>query len=276
MSDWRYHVASLSAVLLALAVGLLVGGIYLSNLPTRLEGRLRSLEEQQQQRTEENRQLRQALERWEVALDRSQSVYEKMGLRLPNNLLKGVKVAIIQTSDSSDALEPVRRCLQQAGAQLLSTTTIDWQQMNPEERRVVITNLAKVLKGSSGVGVETVLRRRKGVDLKGDYQTACTHVVILGGIQRETPLLEEVMQAERQLLESLMEAKLKTVACEPFAVQTSFIPLYRNFRIPTLDCAETELGQLALPLILLEEQGDYGLKTTADAVCPDILWEMMP
>jgi hypothetical protein len=275
MSDWRYHVASLSAVLLALAVGLLVGGIYLSNLPTRLEGRLRSLEEQQRLRAEENRQLRQELEQWEYALDRSQSLYEKLGVRLPQDLLKETKIAIIQTSDSSNAVEPVRRSLQQAGAQVLSTTVINWQETRLEERAVILTNLVKALKGRADDNMEMALRRRQGVRMRGDYRTPCTHVVIIGGIQRESQVPDEVMQAERTLLENLQEAQLYIVACEPFKVQTSFIPFYRNFRVPTLDCADTALGQLILPLLMLEEQGNYGLKTTADKVCPERLWEVL-
>jgi len=275
MSDWRYHVASLSAVLLALAVGLLVGGIYLSNLPTRLEGRLRSLEEQQRLRAEENRQLRQELERWEYALDRSQSLYQKMGTHLPEDLLKDVKISLIQTSDSEDAVEPVRRSLQQAGAQILSITVLSWQEMRPDEQPVILSNLVKVLRVRADDNTRMALRRRQGVQMRGDYNTSCTHVIIIGGRQREIQAPDEVLQAERRLIETLQEAELPIVACEAFNVQVSFVDLYRSFRIPTLDCADTALGQMILPVLTLEKQGSYGLKTTADAVCPDRLWEIL-
>ncbi len=55
------------------------------------------------------------------------------------------------------------------------------------------------------------------------------------------------------------------VGVEPTRVEQSAIPIFQRYRLSTVDGIDTELGQLALVLLLGgADPGDYGIRDTAD------------
>lgn len=61
------------------------------------------------------------------------------------------------------------------------------------------------------------------------------------------------------------------VGVEPTRVEQSAIPIFQRYRLSTVDGVDTELGQLALILLLGGgDPGYYGVRDTADAILPPI------
>lgn len=272
MTDWRYHIASLSAVLLALAIGLLLGALYLSpTVPMRLERSLKRLDEHLRYRLEESARLKAEVETLRNALARDQSIYEELRERLPEDYLRGTRVALIKTGDREEVLETVLPVLQKVGAQIVSITTLNWREVEEGKSSLIVHNLATILTHSGGRAEEQLLRKRKGVRLRGDYNTPVTHVVLIGGFQKEAQeesIPPKVFEGERALIEALQGTGLKLIGCEPFDSQFSSIETYRLYHLPTVDCIDTATGQFILPFLFQEEEGNYGLKPSADAVLP--------
>ena len=113
MIDFRYHVVSLVAVFLALAVGVLLGTTQLSGaLSDDLRGQVRQLDTDRQQLQTE---LRMAQGRARS----DDSVTAALAPRLVAGALRDAKVALVATPQAADsAVDDMRQVLEQAGARV--------------------------------------------------------------------------------------------------------------------------------------------------------------
>ncbi len=282
MSDWRYHVASLSAVLLGIAVGLLIGGLYLSPaVPDQIAAQLRRLDEQLAQRTAELRETEAERDLLRQALMRTDSVLARLLPATMPQRLKGRRVALLITTDERSVAQGVEQLLTDASAELTGTIRIEWAQADPEERRIILNNLPELFGGGATASMLTVLRRRDGVSLLGDYARPPDVIVWVGGYTRRDAS-DEWLQADSELIAALQSALHRAspaprlVACEAFATRLSIIPLCKAADVPSVDCVDLALGKGALMALLRGESGTYGLKPTADAAVPDALLERAP
>jgi hypothetical protein len=109
--DFRYHLVSIIAVFLALAVGLLVGATYLSGPAETL------LQEQQKAATSQNNSLRARNELLTNQVGADQAFAQAGSQRLLAGLLPGEKVVLVQAPGvPSQMTAGVIAALQQAGA----------------------------------------------------------------------------------------------------------------------------------------------------------------
>ncbi len=281
MSDWRYHVASLSAVLLGIAVGLLIGGLYLSPaVPDQIATQLKRLDEQLAQRTTELRQVESERENLRQALMRTDSLLARLLPQLAQRSLKGRRVALLITADERNTAQGIERLLSDAGAETLSTTRIEWSRVEPDERTIVLNNLPDLFQPTSSASAQVVLRRRQGVQLAGDYSHPVDALIWVGGYQ-SGDAREEWLQADSELIAALQSAfrqranPPRLVACESFSARLSIIPLCKAAEVPSVDCVDLALGKAVLLMVLQGESGAYGLKPTAESAFPETLLEQL-
>ncbi|GBC92121.1 hypothetical protein HRbin15_00585 [bacterium HR15] len=298
MSDWRYHVASLSAVLLGLAVGLLIGGLYLSPaVPDQIAAQLKRLDEQFAQRTEELRQAESERDNLKQALARTDSLLARLLPPLNPRLLRGKRVALLITTDDRSAAQGIEQWLTEAGAELLSTTRVEWARIDPERQTIILNNLPDLFNPAMSAGARTVLSRQQGVQLSGDYSRAVDILIWVGGYTSRSAR-EEWLQSDSELIAALQsgirrltptprprfssptqqgtsEDNILLVAGEPFGTRLSIIPLCKATEVPSVDCIDLALGKSALLALLSGESGHYGLKPTAESTVPDTLLESL-
>jgi hypothetical protein len=278
MSDWRYHVASLSAVLLGIAVGLLIGGLYLSPaVPDQIAEQLRRLDKQLAERTAELRQAETERENLRQALTRADSLFARLLPRMTARPLRGKRVALLITTDDRSVAQGVERLLAEAGAELLSTTRIEWARVVPEEQTILLNNLPDLFNPATASNARTVLSRRQGVSLSGDYSRAPELLVWVGGYA-SGDAREEWLQADSELIAAMQRTSNgqtlpRLIACEPFSVRLSIVPLCKAADVPSVDCVDLALGKGVLLMLLQGETGNYGLKPTAEATFPETLIE---
>ena len=75
------------------------------------------------------------------------------------------------------------------------------------------------------------------------------------------------------LYQGLGSSGIPVVGVEPSRVEESTIPVFQRHRLSTVDGIDTELGRLALVLLLAgADPGDYGVRDTADdGIVPPIV-----
>jgi Copper transport outer membrane protein, MctB len=120
MVNFRYHLVSLTAVFLALGVGLLLGTTFLDDaLEDQLRSDLEELEHDLDRAGERNSELRQQLDAFE---EEAGGLDEQLGARLFDGQLLGQPVLVVAPRGIDEGLvERVTTALDQADADLMGT-----------------------------------------------------------------------------------------------------------------------------------------------------------
>ncbi len=283
--DLRYHLVSLSAVFLALSVGMLIGGLFLQTTPQETQQRLvRRIQEDLARITAESDRNRRDFERMEEA-------FKMLAPRLVKARLKARRVAVVQTGDDDRALADTLKALRDAGAEPVSVTVVTarWLELSDEQKQSIIRDL-RVLKPNlpddftavvkalaNGVALfgydqaVEVLRREGLVRTSGDYTLPCRFVVLVGGsVSPDSPRPAEI---DRPLIRQWQSVGIQVIAAERRDCATSHVPIYRETDIPSVDCIDTAMGQIILPFLFGAEPAAYGMKDSAEKVVPDALLE---
>ncbi|MBD3688637.1 copper transporter [Nanchangia anserum] len=120
MIDFRYHLVSLMAVLVALTIGVILGaGPLQGPLSDTLTGQVDKLAERQSELTDTNARL-------DKAVTQGQEFIEGTSAHTVAGTLSDVPVALVRTSDASDsAVDDISRLLGAAGAKVTVTAQLE-------------------------------------------------------------------------------------------------------------------------------------------------------
>ncbi|MEW2144246.1 copper transporter [Micromonospora vinacea] len=126
MINFRYHVVSLTAVFLALAIGLVVGTAALNGPVAD------SLKEQVTGLRKDNQQWRQTVSNMEKQLALEEEFAEKTSQILLPGTLTARRVAVLSLPNGRDHTESVLKKLQQAGATITGQVDLQDKFINPD------------------------------------------------------------------------------------------------------------------------------------------------
>jgi hypothetical protein len=298
MFTWRYHVASLAAVFLALAVGILLG-VAVSG---KVSEATRTLNEDERNRLRD--ELEQAQDRAELSDRRrasAEALIESAYPTLMESRLEDGRFAILFLGPvQGDVRSAVERTLVDAGSgrpgRLIALDTpVDVQELDEvlagdemlaayAEEGDDFTELGEALgrefieRGESPLW--GALSAQLVEERSGTSSLAVDGAVV---IRSWRPTSDDVdqegeTQATMTLMDGLVEG-LKTSGLPVVGVETlaalgeeSQIDLYRQQGISSVDNVDTLAGRLALALLLAGgPPGNYGLKDSAsDGVTPPI------
>jgi hypothetical protein len=136
MINFRYHVVSLTAVFLALAVGLVLGSTVLNGpMLDALETRVNNM-------GRENSQLRDQVSILEEEANREQDWATEAAPKLLANTLSGRRVGLVVTPSGTDYVEGVVEKLELTGARLTGTLTFTDKFTHPQHRMTELLDLA--------------------------------------------------------------------------------------------------------------------------------------
>jgi len=279
--DFRYHVTSLVAVFIALAVGIvigsgLVGGPSVRRQNTFIRQQIRDIQTRFNTLTRDIKAKDDAIRDLESELQRSEQLARAMMPTVLRGRLSGRSVAIIQTGDYKEATAAVQSVLKSAGANVTSVTRI----VLPKEAKTLDASLPPDLDGQlaqlpaaltaavvDGRGPNPIqgLADEGLLVLSGDYKRWNRLIVIVGGCRAEYPRLEVL---EGALINELEARGATVVGCEPSNVAASSIATYQKEKISTIDNVDRAAGEIALAFALTGERGDYGEKGTAGRFLP--------
>jgi Copper transport outer membrane protein, MctB len=206
MINFRYHLVSLTAVFLALGVGLLLGTTFLDDaLEDQLRGDLEELEHDLDRAGERNAELRRQLDAFE---DEAAGLDEQLGARLFDRQLLGQPVLVVAPRGiDEDLVERVATALDQADADVMGTWWLTDRLVLDDDDEVaqlaevldVSTDDAGRLRNNLATQLADVLYG--AVDLPADFNPGSASSAVGTGQG------QEAAPAEPELLARLREAK---------------------------------------------------------------------
>jgi hypothetical protein len=279
--DFRYHLASLTAVFAALLLGILVG-------VAMKEGT--AFQSQVQQLRKEFRRS-EALRDLDARVDHYNQRTQPL---LLHARMVGRNVALITQGVAFPAEDvgPVRDALKEAGAAVVVEITLKpaLTRSTPEQLAVLYRRLGRAIPnqpaadallaalaaelGAPETPTADLLVAEQLISLSGDIHQPISSVVLLGGMSKDA--MEALAHVDLPLLRGCVARKLRVAAVERLAAPFSAIFAYRKAAPITVDNVDRAVGRIALVHALAADQhGNYGYKPTADDVSPEIQ-DMMP
>jgi hypothetical protein len=284
MFDFRYHVASLAAVFLALVIGILVGvGIadrgLVDKANTRLlEQRVASLRSQLDRASKTSK--RSAREQ-----AAAQSYINETYPVLVRNRLRGDRIAVVFVGPIDAGLRSaLDSALNASGAIQVRLRElkmpVDDEELDtklkaePDDRQYVgkskLEQLGKALGDELVSGGETPLWNTLNESLV-DYQTGDAKQPVDGVIVARTvpPQRDGTSRFLFGLYQGLSSSGPPAVGVEASDAASSAVPIFKSAGLSSVDDVDTPAGQLALVLLLGgSPHGQYGFKRTADDALP--------
>jgi hypothetical protein len=284
MLTWRYHLLTIAAVFLALALGVLIGiGLTDSGtINTSQTGLVSDIEQDLNELRSENNAL---------------SHERAINLRFQEDTfpyivrarLEGKKIAILASSVTGDDIQRrLTSAIHGAGGQVVSTTVMNSRFSVPaltekvktemkndpaystvNESSVInllATQLARDISKAGGTKTLTALQGVLIDSMNGRYDIPVDSVVIITRADDEqTPAYSDL---EKKMLLSLKELGVLAVGCEPSDAPRSEIPLFQALDVSSVDNLDSRIGQVSLVYLLAGEKGAFGIKPTADMLIP--------
>ncbi len=280
MFDFRYHIASLAAVFIALVLGILVGvaisgkGFVDKSERRVLQGQIRALRQERDAANARANDLRNQQ-------DSSQTVISATYPALMRDRLKGKKVAVLVIGPSGgETGRDVDNALSEAGG-----TELRYRALKvPVDIGAIRKQLASTvgLRAFSGEGRLDDLGRELGAELVTGGKTplwdALARILVerqRGGLDRPVDGVVVIRAAKPQsgptasfltgLYDGLGSAGVAAIGAETLDAETSAVKQWKRGGLSSVDDIDTLPGRLALALVLAgASRGQYGMKPTAE------------
>ena len=286
MIDFRYHALSLIAVLVALAVGLLVGvSIGDEGL---VSGAERALREDVEQRVQDARDETRALQ---AVLSRRDEYAEESFRAVVGDRLRGRRVAVVFLHDAErEAFDEVRTAVEEAGGELASVSSLreplDLAALAEASGIEAYAGMAEDPEQAAGfarrvgrqlVGGGRLIRevRRELLESSTGLLEGAEGVVLVRGDPGERP--EDAPDPEPFIdafVDGLRSFETPVVGVERISTDPSQIGWYAERDLPTVDNVDEVSGRASLVYALAgAADGNYGIKDTADLLVPVALSE---
>ncbi|MFL5832571.1 MAG: copper transporter [Solirubrobacterales bacterium] len=281
----RYHAASLIAVFIALAVGILVGaefgGDALTNTRRDLEHSLvGNLQDARSRADDLNADLNRAdefSERVYPVLTRERLLGRRFAIlalgNLPSDITGEVEEALAPTGGRLVGVGVVREPADVNGlAEDLAQTRLADLRTNPD----ALTELGSGLGRQLVVGgtLPDVVRGHLFSRTSGSFGGLDGVIVVrdqpeeMGMAQRE-----KTNQLEAGLMNGITRTRVPAVGVETSTDDTSNVPFFQSSDLASVDDVDQKAGQLAMVFAMLGADGSFGVKGSADQLLPDLLTE---
>lgn len=280
----RYHAASLAAVFLALAVGILIGVGFGSDIVT---GTAADLESSLASDLDEARAEADELES-EVEAERSFSA--EIYPAVVEGRLAGDRIALVALGGLEQELaEEIAAAIEPAGASLTAVAVVreppDLDSLagtlNGRRARAVSRGGDEELRAFGERAGRRLIRGGSGFDeLRGPLLSRFSGAP--GGIdsavivRRRPGDLDPGQEVttdllEQGLIDGIDEATGPTVGAERSADQPSSIAFFEANALASVDSVDRVSGRVALVYTLAGAAGSYGIKDSAESLLPDLL-----
>jgi Copper transport outer membrane protein, MctB len=281
----RYHAASLIAVFLALATGILIGaqfgGDALTNTRKDLEHSLVGNLQDARSRADE----------LSGQLNRSDEFGERVYPVLTRDRLRGKRIAIVALGDlSGDIVGKVEDALGPTGARLVGVGVV----REPVDVNGLASDLAKtrfadlrtnpdaLSELGTGLGRQLVLGGTLPEVVRGQlFSRASGTFGALDGVivvRDQTEDMGPVQRSKANQLESALTGgitgtRTPAVGVETTTSEPSSVSFFQSNDLASVDDVDLTAGQLAMVFSILGAEGSFGVKGSADRLLPDLLTE---
>lgn len=284
--DFRYHIASLVAVFMALGIGMLIGSTMLGDngLNERQDQIAERLEQHLNQLRQENEEVRVQL----AALENEASLHHQVSKDFLTYLvagqLEGLRLAVIETSTYQHE-QDLRPLFEMSGADIQSITTVNnglelagrkeailslagWEDMPDRDlvRRLASATAEEVLAGKGELTDYMV--HEDLLTITGEYGLPVDAVVFVGGSHDGD--LNTVSNVDVPMLNYFAKQGIMMVGVEESVAVGSYMKEYQRKCRATVDNVDSVAGQFSLVMALAGHEGHYGVKETAKKLIPSL------
>jgi hypothetical protein len=294
MFDYRYHALSLAAVLLALAVGVVVGvAIGDSNLVSSAKsGIVHDLSSEVNAAQRQTGQLR-------IQLTGEEAFANDLYPIAVHGLLTGRSIGLVFLGGASDRVDGlVRNAVTQAGGDLAMVVAVrEPLDLAGLARSAVGTHYAglgteqskagellvekfgaligrQLVSGGQSVGRELVSRARGPLLSAFDGQLGKLEGIVVVRSEPAGMIPEQAGVAaafESGLIDGVTAVGAPAVGVELSSTEPSQVPWYQGQDIASVDDLDATAGQAALIYALTGSRGSYGTKSTANSLLPNVV-----
>jgi len=279
----RYHAASLAAVFLALAIGILIGVGFGDNVLTSTQ---RDLEASL---TGDLEAARGRSDDLASRLDQSEEFAQQVYPTLVSDQLAGQEIGVLALGELPDDLSgAIETALRPTGARLVSVAVVsEPPDLGSLAGRLSETRLADLDENDDsvealgkGVGRQFVLGGTLIDRVRGQLMSrASGRFGDLDGliVVRDQPSDMEpddraaTGRMESGLLDGIVAAGATPVGVESTDTDPSSVQFFTSHDLSTVDNLDQVAGQVALVFALLGAEGNFGVKDGADSLLPDLL-----
>jgi hypothetical protein len=277
----RYHAASLLAVFIALAIGILVGiGLaddVVSTASQELEDSLRSDLDEAEQRSED----------LETDLDRERDFSRLAYPALVTDRLAGSEVAVVSLGELPDEVVPqIEAAIEPAGGSVAAVAVlaepIDGNSLDAlaegrfQQIRRSAAELRKlgVAAGRQFAGDGPLLERVRSSlfsRFSGDLRTVDRVVFVRTPVEDADGGEQVRIEAlESGLITGASDTAVAVAGVEASDVDPTTLEPFMQAGVPTADHVDLVAGQLALVAILVGAEGNFGVKDGASSFLPEL------
>jgi hypothetical protein len=281
----RYHAASLAAVFLALAVGILIGVGFGSDI---VNGTADDLE---QSLASDLDRSRAQVDELQAQLDNEREFAAALAPAIVANRLRGREIAVVALGGLDDALAgDIRAALGPSGATLSQIAVVreppDSGAVGGGRRRGSrderLARAARRTGRSLVVGGGDFDQLRAAFFSRYSGEPGDVDGVVL--VRQRPEDLSPRESAETDTVENGLIDGMRAalagrsgqgfgalVGAERTTTDPSSIPFFAEHGAPSVDNVNEPSGRVALVYVLSGARGEYGVKETADALLPDLL-----
>ena len=279
----RYHAASLIAVFLALAIGILVGAEFggdalnstRKNLEASLVGNLQDARSRADDLNSELGRANEFSERVYPALVRDRLDGARIGMiglgGLPGEMTSAVEQALAPTGARLVGVGVVREPVDVAGlADDLAKTRFADLRVNPDSLTELGTGVGRQL--VIGGTLPEVVRGELFSRASGGFGALDGVIVVreppqdMGPVQRA-----KAAQLESALMAGITAAREPTVGIEATTTEASSVSFFQGNDLSSVDDVDQTAGKVALVFAMLGAEGHFGVKSSADRLLPELL-----
>jgi Copper transport outer membrane protein, MctB len=279
----RYHAASLAAVFLALAVGILIGAGFGDEL---VEGGTEDLEQSLQSDLEE---AQAQIDELEAELEREREFSAETYPALVDGALPGRRVAVVAFGSQSEELRTdIRDALEPSGATVTQVAVVQ----EPPDRAGLASAAgdpgAREIEREDGSFTDFARRLGRNLVTGGALYERAQEALLSGFsgeadsvssviVARERPddlegdELDETEMLETGLLEGMAGAGVPVVGVQRTDSNQSSAGYFESRGLSTVDNVDQTAGRVSLVYALGGAQGNFGVGENADALLPDLL-----
>ena len=285
--NMKYYIVSIGAIFIALGIGMLVGfnlnydqemSKQQANIISDLDKKFDNLKEKNDTLEED---LAKITEEYNKSIEFIDANFDKI---LVNELLDK-NIGVISTNQSEDYTRDIEETIVKANGNIAFNIAIKNTIYDEKKLEEVSTKLGLEIKDANDIVTYILdslnstdakvklasleeLELIKVNDINNEYMSYGS-VVLAGGSDSKTSK-DDFEKIDKFLISKLKEEKKSVVGVQKSTTTNSYIELYSNEKVSTVDNIEQKSGKLAMVMLLKDSNilGNYGILDTAQSILP--------
>ena len=285
--NMKYYIVSIGAIFIALGIGMLVGFNlnYDQEMSKQQANIISDLDKKFDNLKEKNDTLEKDLanitEEYNKSIEFIDANFDKI---LVNELLDK-NIGVISTNQSEDYTKDIEETIVKANGNIAFNIAIKNTIYDEKKLEEVSTKLGLEIKDANDIVTYILdslnstdakvklasleeLELIKVNDINNEYMSYDS-VVLAGGSDSKTSK-DDFEKIDKFLISKLKEEKKSVVGVQKSTTTNSYIELYSNEKVSTVDNIEQKSGKLAMVILLKDSNilGNYGILDTAQSTLP--------